>query len=95
MPRKTPADLLFILAIDHRVDFPKDLLGVDEGAPSAAQLARAAHPKGIVFAGRAEAAEAGPFENDGGERGEKSRGKPHRCGGSGVGAGEGERAPSA
>lgn len=66
MPRKTPADLLFILAIDHRVDFPRDLLGVDEGEPNAAQLERAAHLKGIVFAGLAEAVEAGLSKSEAG-----------------------------
>ena len=50
---------LFVTAIDHRVNFVKELVGADGESPAAADLERAAHLKGIVFAGLAAAVEAG------------------------------------
>jgi myo-inositol catabolism protein IolC len=53
------SDFLFVTAIDHRVDFVKELVGAAGKSPAAADLERAAQLKGIVFAGLAAAVEAG------------------------------------
>lgn len=53
------SDFLFITAIDHRIDFVKQIVGAEGDTPSAADLERAAHLQGIVFAGLAAAIEAG------------------------------------
>ena len=53
------SDFLFVTAIDHRVNFVKELVGATGDSPTAADLERAAELKGIVFAGLAAAVEAG------------------------------------
>ncbi|MBI4306621.1 MAG: DUF2090 domain-containing protein, partial [Chloroflexi bacterium] len=59
MPLDAPDELIFLLAIDHRVDIGTELLGGSAGQPTAAELEQSAHLKGIVFAGLAAAVEAG------------------------------------
>ncbi len=53
------SEFLFITAIDHRIDFVKQIVGAEGKSPTAADLERAAHLEGIVFAGLAAAVEAG------------------------------------
>ncbi len=53
------SEFLFITAIDHRIDFVKQIVGAVGSTPAAADLERAAHLEGIVFAGLAGAVEAG------------------------------------
>ena len=52
-------DFIFVAAIDHRIDFIKDLVGDEGPVPSAASYEKAAALKGIVFAAIAEAVESG------------------------------------
>lgn len=52
-------DFIFVAAIDHRVDFIKDLVGDEGPVPSAASYEQAADLKGIVFAAIADAVESG------------------------------------
>ncbi len=52
-------DFIFVAAIDHRIDFIKDLVGDEGPVPLAASNEKAADLKGIVFAAIAEAIESG------------------------------------
>lgn len=52
-------DFIFVAAIDHRIDFIKDLVGDEGPVPLAASYEKAADLKGIVFAAIAEAIESG------------------------------------
>ena len=52
-------DFIFAAAIDHRIDFIKDLVGDEGPVPSAASYEKAADLKGIVFAAIAKAVESG------------------------------------
>lgn len=59
MAFERPDDALFVTGIDHRLDFAEAFLNVDSTEASAADFERAAHLKGVVFAGVAAAVEAG------------------------------------
>jgi len=50
---------LFILAIDHRVDFLRELIGAQEGLPTAAERERAAQLKQVAYEGIVKAIEEG------------------------------------
>ena len=52
-------DFIFVAAVDHRIDFIKDLVGDEGSVPSAASYEKAADLKGIVFAAIAKAVESG------------------------------------
>ena len=52
-------DFIFVAAVDHRIDFIKDLVGDEGPVPSAASYETAADLKGIVFAAIANAVESG------------------------------------
>ncbi len=57
---------LFILAIDHRVDFLRELIGAQEGLPTAAERERAAQLKQVAYEGLVKAIEEGlPKSNAG------------------------------
>ncbi|NQW18261.1 MAG: DUF2090 domain-containing protein [Chloroflexi bacterium] len=53
------SDFIFVAAVDHRIDFIKDLVGDDRPEPLAASHEKAADLKGIVFAAIAHAIESG------------------------------------
>ncbi len=53
------SEFLFATAIDHRIDFVRQIVGATGQSPTAADLESAAQLEGIVFAGLAAAVEAG------------------------------------
>ena len=59
MPSPDQSEFLFVTAIDHRIDFVRQIVGATDGSPTAADLERGAQLEGIVFAGLAAAVEAG------------------------------------
>ena len=60
MPVETPETThLFVLAIDHRVDLCREILGSQTEQPSADERERAASFKQLVFEGLAQAIESG------------------------------------
>ena len=59
MPSPDQSEFLFVTAIDHRIDFVRQIAGATDGSPTAADLERGAQLEGIVFAGLAAAVEAG------------------------------------